>query len=350
MAFNGSGTFLRLFSWVTDAASAIPITASRVDAEDSGFATGLSNVICRDGQSTITANLPMSGFAHTGVANATARTQYAALGQVQDSSVVWGGTGGGTGDVITLSMTPVITAYVAGQNFSFISSAANTTNVTLNINSLGAKAVTKQGATALVAGDIPSGAIVEVGYDGTQFQIKNVNFATTLAPLASPAFTGNPTAPTQAPATNNTRLATTAYTDAAAAVVTAAIPVVATQAQQETSTSTAVFVSPGRQQYHPSAAKAWCVTQISGGTPVGAATYNISSITDNGVGDFTYNFTVSFSSGTYCYTGTAVASAGVYQSSATAPSPGSCRMVILGTNSLVAADNNHSVLFFGDQP
>ena len=32
-----------------------------------------------------------------------------------------------------------------------------------------------------------------------------------MAPLASPAFTGNPTAPTQAPGTNNTRLATTEF-------------------------------------------------------------------------------------------------------------------------------------------
>lgn len=39
-----------------------------------------------------------------------------------------------------------------------------------------------------------------------------------LAPLDSAALTGNPTAPTQAPGTNNTRLATTAYADAAVAV------------------------------------------------------------------------------------------------------------------------------------
>ena len=39
-----------------------------------------------------------------------------------------------------------------------------------------------------------------------------------LAPLASPALTGNPTAPTQtAPLTSSTRIATTAYTDAAVA-------------------------------------------------------------------------------------------------------------------------------------
>ena len=35
------------------------------------------------------------------------------------------------------------------------------------------------------------------------------------APLASPHFTGVPTAPTASPLTNNTQLATTAYTDAA---------------------------------------------------------------------------------------------------------------------------------------
>ena len=41
-----------------------------------------------------------------------------------------------------------------------------------------------------------------------------------LAPLASPALTGNPTAPTQAALNNSTRVATTAYTDAAVGVET----------------------------------------------------------------------------------------------------------------------------------
>lgn len=39
-----------------------------------------------------------------------------------------------------------------------------------------------------------------------------------LAPLASPALTGNPTVPTQAANTNNTRAASTAYADAAVSV------------------------------------------------------------------------------------------------------------------------------------
>jgi hypothetical protein len=42
---------------------------------------------------------------------------------------------------------------------------------------------------------------------------------TTLAPLASPAFTGTPTSPTAAAHTNNTQVASTAYVDAAVAAV-----------------------------------------------------------------------------------------------------------------------------------
>lgn len=52
------------------------------------------------------------------------------------------------------------------------------------------------------------------------------NFATTVtnalaakAPLASPALTGNPTAPTQAPGNNTTRIATTAFVAAALATI-----------------------------------------------------------------------------------------------------------------------------------
>ncbi len=50
-----------------------------------------------------------------------------------------------------------------------------------------------------------------------------VNTALALkAPLASPVLTGNPTAPTQAAADNSTKIATTAYADAAAAAATIA--------------------------------------------------------------------------------------------------------------------------------
>jgi hypothetical protein len=55
MAFNGSGTFVRSFSWANDATNGILVRSDRMDSEDNGFASGLSNTICKDGQSTTTA-------------------------------------------------------------------------------------------------------------------------------------------------------------------------------------------------------------------------------------------------------------------------------------------------------
>jgi hypothetical protein len=60
MAFNGSGTFNRLYDWTTDRDNSIKILASRVDDEDDGFATGLSTCITKDGQTTTTALIPFA--------------------------------------------------------------------------------------------------------------------------------------------------------------------------------------------------------------------------------------------------------------------------------------------------
>lgn len=70
----------------------------------------------------------------------------------------------------------------------------------------------------------------------------------------------------------------------------------------ESASSTTVAVTPGRQQYHPSAAKFW--VYFSGtGTPAIQASYNMTSITDNGVGYYTINIGTDFSSGNYALTG-----------------------------------------------
>lgn len=61
MAFNGAGVFDRLYNWVEDKANGIFARADRMDAEMDGIAAGLSNAICRDGQSVITSNLSLNG-------------------------------------------------------------------------------------------------------------------------------------------------------------------------------------------------------------------------------------------------------------------------------------------------
>jgi len=67
---------------------------------------------------------------------------------------------------------------------------------------------------------------------------------------------------------------------------------VATQAEQETASSTARIVTPGRQHFHPSAIKA-AVRFNSAGTI--AYNYNITSITDNGAGSWDIVIATDFS-------------------------------------------------------
>lgn len=80
-------------------------------------------------------------------------------------------TDGGTGDVRTATLAPAITAYTTGMRVTLMSSAQNTGATTLNLNSVGAKTIKKKGATDLSSGDIASGMIYEVCYDGTYFQL-----------------------------------------------------------------------------------------------------------------------------------------------------------------------------------
>lgn len=172
MAFNGSGTFARIYNWVTDKANNVKITASRVDAEMDGFATGLSTCITKDGQTTVTANLPMATYRHTGVGNASARTDYLAAGQAQDDSIPYVSTVGGTANAITLTPSPAITAYAAGQRFKFLAGASNTSTVTVAISGLTTKAIQLNGV-ALAGGEIVSGKYYIIEYDGTAFQLLN---------------------------------------------------------------------------------------------------------------------------------------------------------------------------------
>jgi hypothetical protein len=153
------------------------LDATPVQGNFADIATALSASVAKDGQTLPTANLPMGGFKHTGVASASARTEYASAAQVQDGALCWLGSVSGA-DTITAAATPAITGYVAGQAFRFVAAGANTGAATLNVDGVAAADLTKRGAVALEAGDIPSGAVVTVVYDGTRFQLVAVAAAT----------------------------------------------------------------------------------------------------------------------------------------------------------------------------
>ena len=117
MPFNGSGTFTRNYNWVNDKIAGTPITASRMDAEFDNYATGLGQTITKDGQTTLTGNIPFNNYKITGLGNGSARNDSIALGQVQDGSYTYLGTTTGSADAYTVAPAPTITAYATTQRF-----------------------------------------------------------------------------------------------------------------------------------------------------------------------------------------------------------------------------------------
>ena len=168
MARNGSGTYVLPAGNPVVTGSVISSTWANSTFSD--VASALTGSIAADGQTNPTAALTMSGFIHTNVGNATLRNHYAAAGQVQDGTFQYLTSISGTNTILATASLGM-SAYVAGQVFRFIAAGANTGAVTLNVNSIGGIAVNKNGTVALSAGDIVSGSIVEVVYDGTRFQL-----------------------------------------------------------------------------------------------------------------------------------------------------------------------------------
>lgn len=173
---RGDGTRTGSNVWQQARDAGVKIRAEDHDLHDEILATAIEGMVARDGQNAATANLPMGGFRHTGVGTASARTDYARASQVQDSAMIFGGTSGGAASAYTMSLSPTLTALVAGQQFIFVANHTNTGASTLNIDSIGATAI-RQGAalTALAAGTIVSGQVVTVVYDGTFFVLTHGN-------------------------------------------------------------------------------------------------------------------------------------------------------------------------------
>ena len=150
MARNGSGTYSNPYPHFV---SGTVISSSETDANNSDIATALTQSIAVDGQAVVTAHIPMAAHKFTGVSVGSAATDSLSLGQAQAEAFIWCGTAGGSADAITLSPSPAITAYAAGQRFVWMaSSSVNTGATTVAISGLSTIALQNNGA-ALVAGN-----------------------------------------------------------------------------------------------------------------------------------------------------------------------------------------------------
>jgi hypothetical protein len=78
------------------------------------------------------------------------------------------GVAAGT-DTYTVTI-PTVSSLVTGQAYSVKFPNASTSAVTLNVNSLGATPITDNAGNQFGAGSIPAGAVLDLIYDGTNFQ------------------------------------------------------------------------------------------------------------------------------------------------------------------------------------
>ena len=217
---------------IADTKLATISTASKVSnsATTATSANTASAIVARDASGnftagTVTANLTgnvtgnVSGSAGSATGNAATATALATArnfqltGDVEASAVSFDGTGNVS--LTTVIGTGAIVNADVNSSAQIAYSKTNLTNSIVNadINASAAIDWTKLGISSTVDS-------TEIGYVNgvtsaiqTQLDAKlaTATASSTYAPLASPALTGTPTAPTAAANTNTTQIATTAY-------------------------------------------------------------------------------------------------------------------------------------------
>ncbi len=286
MAFNGSGVFNRVHDWTTDLGNAVPVTASRADSEDDGFATGLSLTICRDGQSTTTARIPFAAGT-SAAAGTTASVSYA---QTNDNNTglyfpatdEWGLVAGGTA-VITGTATGVaVTGTFSASGAATLSSTlALTGNLAINTDKF---TVTAASGNTLVAGTL---AVTGAATLSSTLAAGNTTITGTLAASGNLAIATNKF--TVAAASGNTLIAGTAAITGDVAVNTDKFTVAASSGNALVAGTLAVTgaqTNTGALTANNSAGIVGRNTVKAFGKVVNQAlvtgSFNVTSITDNG--------------------------------------------------------------------
>jgi len=158
MPFNGSGVFTPLITFIPDSDA----TAGDQNTQDEDFASGLTNCLTRDGQSTPTAALSMNGFALQNVGAPVGSGD--AVNLLYLTSIISAPAPiipvvGGTSDVITGAFTPPVTALVNGSQALVRFTAENTTTTpTFQADSTPAAQISMNGGQQLLIGSIAGAA------------------------------------------------------------------------------------------------------------------------------------------------------------------------------------------------
>jgi len=194
----------------------------------------------------------------------------------------------GTNTLLGVSVPPY-TSYVTGMTLSFVPANTNSGAVTLDLDGLGAKNVFVGSSTALSSGDLVAGRIAQIQYDGTRFQLYQSSIADNSVTTAKIVDLNVTTAKLAANAVTTAKI-----TDANV-----------TTAKVADANITAAKLSGAQTGSAPIyGARAWVNFDGTGVVAI-RASGNVTSITDNGTGDYTVNFTTAMSDANYCTQATA---------------------------------------------
>lgn len=189
-------------------------------------------------------------------------------------------------NTITADGVPTVDELVNGQFYVFIPANTNTGAATLKIDSTTAKAVEVNGG-ALTGNELAADITVAVAFNSAADvfdMVVQVNrSALGLGTTDNVVF--------------NSVTSTTSMTAA-----TAEGGMIATQAEQETGTAVDQIVTPGRQQFHSSAAKAWLKMDGTGTAAIDVS-FGVTSITDFATGNYGVTFSTAFSTVDYVVVG-----------------------------------------------
>lgn len=187
MARNGSGTY--------NLPPSNPVVSGTVIESDwanetmADLAAAITQSLAYDGQTVPIANLPMGGFRHTNVSEATSRNQYATLGTVQDGKHTRVQIVSGVDNLVG-TLVGGATSYNAGSLVTFFAPAQNTGPMTLNYNGIGARSLVAANGLPLVAGNIKANDFLMAIYDGTQFKLMTAISSTVATQLFTVLTTG----------------------------------------------------------------------------------------------------------------------------------------------------------------
>ena len=155
MAFNGAGTFV-IDTSGQPVVTGTTISSTVFNALTADIATGLSTVVCKDGQTTPTANLPMGNYKHTGASNATTAGQYLVYGQnITGASANFTGSANITGSA-NVSGSASITGNVTGGNLTtagVVTATGNLSGSNLTLTSGFINGVNTSAAGAMLTGN-----------------------------------------------------------------------------------------------------------------------------------------------------------------------------------------------------